>query len=55
MNNSDDIDCENKINENINRNGNLHKYVEDKHIEIENNIKLMESCNEIKKKWSHLM
>tara|TARA_B110000114_G_C15054793_1_gene382771 strand:- start:33 stop:827 length:795 start_codon:yes stop_codon:yes gene_type:complete len=43
-NNSDDPNCENNIKEN------LHKYVEEKHIEIENNIKLMENCNEIKKK-----
>ena len=42
-NNSDDNNCENNIKEN------LHKYVEEKHIEIENNIKLMESCSEIKK------
>ena len=47
-NNSDDNNCENNINEN------LHKYVEEKHIEIENNIKLMESCNEIKKKMEPL-
>ena len=42
-NNSDDNNCENNIKEN------LHKYVEEKHIEIKNNIKLMESCSEIKK------
>ena len=42
-NNSDDNNCENNIKEN------LHKYVKQKHIEIENNIKLMESCSEIKK------
>ena len=47
-NNSDDNNCENNIKEN------LHKYVEEKHIEIENNIKLMESCSEIKKNMEPL-
>ena len=47
-NNSNDINSKNKLKEN------LHKYVEDKHIEIENNIKIMESCNEIKKKMKPL-
>lgn len=51
-NNSDDNDCENNCENNINEN--LHKYVEEKHIEIENNIKLMESCNEIKKNMEPL-
>ena len=39
----------NDNNDNNNLNENLHNYVEKKHIEIENNIKIMESCNEIKK------
>ena len=47
-NNSDRPDCENNINANI------HKYVESKHIEIENNIKLMEKCNEVKKTVENL-
>ena len=47
-NNSNDNDCENYINED------LHKDMEKKHIEIDNNIKLMESCNEIKKNMETL-
>ena len=33
---------------------NLNKYIEEKNNEIENNIKLMENCNEIKKKMEPL-
>ena len=44
----------NDNNDNNNLNENLHNYVEKKHIEIENNIKIMESCNEIKKNMEHL-
>ena len=47
-NNSSDADCENNIKENVDT------YIEKKHIEIDGNIKLMESCEEIKKNMETL-
>ena len=47
-NNSSDADCENNIKENVDT------YIEKKHIEIDRSIKLMESCEEIKKKYGNV-
>ena len=47
-NNSDDNNCENNIKEN------LHTYVDEKHIELENNIKSMDIDSEIKKNMEPL-
>jgi hypothetical protein len=56
-NNSDNNNSDNNNTDNNTDNNNyenLHKYVEEKHIEIENNIKLMKNCNEIKKNMKPL-